>query len=477
METTAVNITPDSDLNNLEIKHKDVLKEILKLVAPINFRDRAGLTSEQSPKKKHFQIIVVEEVLQLAKVHKFGLCRKLDFFYSYNGTFWRLLDPSELKDFLGKAAEKAGVQKFDAKHYQFQDELFKQFQVSAHLPEPERPEGETLINLANGTLKIGKSISLKDHNSKNFLTYLLPYSYDPQATAPLFIQYLNEVLPDLSAQKVLAEFLGYVFIKNSFLKLEKALLLYGSGANGKSVMFEIVRAVLGNENLSSYSLSSLTDTSGYYRAEIANRLVNYASEISGNLEAARFKALVSGEPIEARRPYGTAFILEDYARLVFNTNELPRDVEHTAAFFRRFLIIPFTKTIPEERQDKELASKIIKNELPGVFIWILEGLQRVLENRNFSRCELAEKELSKFRKESDSVEMFLEDSGLVKDSESFRPVKELYSDYRSYCLEDGYKAVGKKNFIKRLESLGIPIERKNIGMAAFLIIDNSLKNG
>jgi hypothetical protein len=93
------------------------------------------------------------------------------------------------------------------------------------------------------------------------------------------MKYLAEVLPDLSAQNVLAEFLGYVFIKNSQLKLEKALLLYGGGANGKSVFFEIVKAILGNENLSSYSLSSLTNETGYYRAEICNKLVNYASEI------------------------------------------------------------------------------------------------------------------------------------------------------------------------------------------------------
>ena len=203
-----------------------------------------------------------------------------------------------------------GVEKFDARHYQFREELLKQFIVSAHLQKPEQTEGITIINLLNGTLQIGKKTRLKTFDPTDFITYQLPYDYEPQATAPLFMKYLSEVLPDLTAQNVIAEFLGYVFIPNSHLKLEKALLLYGPGSNGKSVYFEIVKALLGNENLSSYSLSSLTNETGYYRAEIANKLVNYASEINGNLEAARFKALVSGEPIEARRPYGQAFILE-----------------------------------------------------------------------------------------------------------------------------------------------------------------------
>ena len=95
------------------------------------------------------------------------------------------------------------------------------------------------------------------------------------------------------------------------------------------------------------------------RAMIANKLVNYASEINGKVEASIFKQLVSGEPVEARLPYGNPFIMSDYAKLIFNCNDLPRDVEQTEAYFRRFLIIPFNVTIPEHVQDKQLAKKII----------------------------------------------------------------------------------------------------------------------
>jgi hypothetical protein len=57
---------------------------------------------------------------------------------------------------------------------------------------------------------------------------------------------------------------------------------------------------LGIDNVSSYSLQSLTNDNGYFRAKLANKLVNYASEINGKLEASIFKAMVSGEPVEAR---------------------------------------------------------------------------------------------------------------------------------------------------------------------------------
>lgn len=455
-----------TDLNYIIPKHRDVLPDLLNLIGRVDFRELADLPPKETLKKKHFIICVVEEIIRIAKEYNFALARKYDFFYLYNGAYWQLLDDQALTEFLGKAAEKMGVERFDARHYQFRDELLRQFIATAHLQRPEAMG--TIINLLNGTLTIGEHTRLRPFDPDDFLTYQLPYEYDPSATAPRFMKYLNEVLPDESAQRVIAEYMGYTFIRNSHLKLEKALLLYGPGANGKSVFFELVKAMLGNENLSSYSLSSLTNESGYYRAEIANKLVNYASEINGNLEAARFKALVSGEPIEARRPYGQAFILQDYARLIFNTNELPRDVEHTLAFFRRFLIVPFSVTIPESRQDKELANRIIEAELPGVFNWVLEGLKRVLTQRNFSGCDLAERELKDFQRQSDSVAMFIEDQGLNPDPDDWKTVKELYSNYRTYCYEDGYKPVGKKVFIRRLDRIGILTERKAPGMVAYL---------
>ena len=124
---------------------------------------------------------------------------------------------------------------------------------------------------------------------------------------------------------------------------------------------------------------------------LGNKLVNYASEINGKMDVSIFKQLVSGEPVDARLPYGEPFTLVNYGKLIFNCNQLPTSVEHTHAFFRRFLIIPFEVTIPEEQQDDQLAEKIIKSELSGVLNRVLEGLKRVLKQRRFTKSEAMEK--------------------------------------------------------------------------------------
>ncbi|MFB6457619.1 phage/plasmid primase, P4 family [Chitinophaga sp. Hz27] len=479
--------------------HQDILQELLKKTERIDFllliypevaklreqltqlkdipdeadkmQQEAIIRQELKRKKlslRHYLVICIEEVLRLAKTNNWGLCKNHDFIYVYNGAFWSLLDAEELKAFLGEIAEKMGVDKYNGRHYQFREHLYKQFLSLAYLPSPKLPDDRIYVNLHNGTYEIGANgTRLRNFSRDDFITYQLPFSYNKDAQAPLFQRYLDTVLPDIQRQKVLAEYLGYLFIHPGVLKLEKALLLYGTGANGKSVFFEIVNALLGPQNVCSYSLQSLTDNTGYYRAKLANKLVNYASEINGSLEAAIFKQLASGEPVEARQPYGQAFNMTHYAKLIFNCNELPREVEHTQAYFRRFLIIPFDVTIPEDQQDKELSRKIITAELSGVFNWVLEGLSRLLTQKRFSECEAARLKVEEYKKQSDSVCMFLEDEGYKTSLTHYLPHKALFAEYRIYAADNGYRPCSAKTFTERLRQQRITVERKNIGMVVY----------
>ena len=470
------NISSDDIRNELDVKlekicprsQKMILSQLLMKVERIDFHAIVEKENKGQLQVSHTHVIVVEEVLRLAKENNWGLCQNNGVTYLFNGAHWISLAHDDLKDFLGKAAEKLGIEKLKARHFHYRDHLLKQFLASSNLPSPEPDNQKVLVNLKNGTFEISLiEQKIREHRAEDFLKYQLSFSYDPESEAPKFQAYLNKVLSDKSAQDLLAEYIGYLFIKQSNLKLEKVLILYGSGANGKSVFFEIINALVGKENVSSFSLQSLTDSTGYFRAKIADKLVNYASEINGKLEASLFKQLASGERVEARLPYGNPFDMEDYAKLIFNCNELPTEVEHTEAFFRRFLVVPFLATIPEKEQDKELAKKIICDELPGVFNWVLQGLERLLRQKAFTESELVHAQLEEYKKLSDNVKLFLEECR-YSTSISCLLIKELYNEYTQYCAEEGYKPLGKKNFIKRLKNAGVAVDRKNVGYIAYL---------
>jgi putative DNA primase/helicase len=407
--------------------------------------------------QKEKKVVVVDQLQKIAKRNQWGLCQSNGFIYVYNGCYWKRIDEDTLKTFLGKVAEKMGIHWIESREANFKIELVKQFFADMAMSKPQRTKGKVLINFQNGTLEIvnGK-YKLREFRPRDFLTYQLPFNYDPKATAPMWTAYLNEMLPDVSRQKVLAEFIGHIFDKTGTLKPEKALLLLGEGSNGKSVFYDVVFGVLGgDENVSGYTFETLTSVQagGSQRANIVDKLLNYGSELSTKLDPNMVKALISGEPVEARPLYQQGYMIEGYAKFVFNCNQLPKDTEQTHAFFRRFLIIPFDTLIPDAKQDKNLGVKIIQSELPGVFNWIMEGLDRYLDQKgHFTDCEAAAKQLAQYKLESDSVKMFLHENSYVPDPLRYEFLKELYTTYRSFCAEDGFKPVQKTNFKKRLTS-------------------------
>ena len=445
----------------------DVLSELINTFEEIDFRERAKLEPDQKITQKIYVVQSADIILEKAKAQNWGIGVNNDFIYIYNGKYWQPTGTGDFKTFLSDAAKKMGVPLNDAKYYKFQDELYKQFISIANLTTPDPNNNITLINLQNGTFEISKDKqSLRDYRREDFLKYQLTFSYDPSAEAPMFEKYLERVLPDEDCRKVLAEYIGYIFTHG--FKLEKIALLYGSGANGKSVFFDIITALLGRENTCSFSLQSLTKTDSYQRGELSDKLLNYASEINGSLEASIFKQLASGEPVGARRIYGRPFTMEKYAKLMFNCNELPKETEQTHAFFRRFLIIPFTQTIPEAERDVNLSKKIIGSELSGVFNWVLDGLKRLLAQGAFTASPVIENQLKEFRMQSDSVSMFLEECSYKQSSDNKILLQTLYNEYRNFCLVNGYYSVSNKTLKTRLETLGYETRKTMAGQCVFI---------
>ena len=220
--------------------HAEILNQLLEQFEPLDFEAMANPHNSENFKltNKHYTVLSIENVLQIAENNRWGLCKNHDFIYLFNGTYWDELNKETFQKFLGKAAEKMGVPTFSARYYEFKERLYKQFLSAAQLDVKPPLANKVLINLQNGTFEVSpKGTQLRPFDRSNFLTYQLPFEYNPQAKAPIFEAYLNKVLPDIKRQNILAEYLGYVFMKHGYkgLKLEKALLLYGIGANGKSV--------------------------------------------------------------------------------------------------------------------------------------------------------------------------------------------------------------------------------------------------
>ncbi len=444
--------------------HTEITALLLTQIKQVDFRKIINLPEGEDLKQRHIIYAITKNLLQVSKDNKWNLARAYDYIYVFNGAFWKQFDKEQIKNFLGESAIKMGCPDYEANHWEFKDKLLKQFLSDAFLEITEPKEDEVSVNFLNGTGKIvnGKFV-LNSFEPKDFITYQLPYQYDSTAVCPLFDKYLLRVVPDQASRELLQEFCGFIFTR---LNIEKCLMLIGGGKNGKSVFFNILNALIGKENVLNYSLGLFGHE--YNRAKLTNVLLNYSSEKGFDLPVDTFKALISGEPIQAREPYGKPFTLKNRAKFIFNTNTLPKETESSEAYFRRFLVIPFDEVIQDSEVDIDLADKIIKSELAGVFNWLLIGLNRIMANRKFTDCERAKKAIEDFKKSSDSVLLFIEDENYIKSVVQNKTLKEVYQDYKSYCNDSNFRAVGIQKFAERFINAGFEIERKNYGRIIFL---------
>lgn len=459
--------TPNNKANNpVQFDKLEVLPHLISVLESKNLMKSLGA----KPRQQDILVWVVDTVLAAAKAYDLGLKTLNEFIYAYTGKYWQPVDKEEMKKFLSNAAIAMGIPVTKAIYFEFADKLLKQFQFRISQAYLNSNSNKVMISLQNGTYEVTPDgHRLREHSPEDFMTYMLPFSYDPDAVAPKFVAFLDRCIPDNSCQDILAEYLGYVFTRH--LKMEKCLLLYGDGANGKSVFFEIVRALLGKESFSSYSLGSLNEE--YNRAMISNALLNYGSEIKNGIDSDIFKTLVSGEPIQARLKYGNPFTMENYAKLAFNANELPNNGEHSEAYYRRFIIVPFMETIPEKERVPELAQQIIAEELPGIFNWVLKGLDRLLVNKRFSHSDSVQEIVAQFRRENDPVSMFLDETGYRSGTETF-PLQKLYNDYRTFSINNGLRPMSCVQFSRGLKTKGFELAKRNFGKVVFCTTDNPM---
>ena len=184
-----------------------VLSDLLRAIKKVDFKKMAGLPVDSEPSNDHYRLYAVKELLKVSIEHTWGLCQKNSMFYVYNGSYWIMLEPGDMKLFLGLVAVKMGIPILLSEGYKFRETLLKQFESAAHMKSIEQDDNKVLINLLNGTFEFTpEGFRLVGFRPNDFMTYQLPFAYDPEAKAPMFMKYLNEVLPDLESQNVLSEF-------------------------------------------------------------------------------------------------------------------------------------------------------------------------------------------------------------------------------------------------------------------------------
>ncbi len=312
--------------------------------------------------------------------------------------------------------------------------------------------------LKNGVLYLSRRTLLHHCNYYQF-TRQSPVIFDESAECPTFLIFIAEFCcQDAELIKFLQVWFGYCL---SGLTVEhKAAVFWGYGQNGKSVLLELIKYIMGG-----FAATTPADTLLQRKSEQSNdiaalegvRFVVASETDEGQaLAEGRLKSITGGDEIVCRklfeefRPYKPRF------KLNLATNSKPRVIGTDNGIWRRLLLIPCRAEI--QNPDKQLFEKL-KRESSGILNWLVEGFH-IWQAEGLAIPTCVDQATREYRQESDIVGRFLEDNPI-----SYDPVKssKLYKLYGSWAEEQGHKAYSQVRFSQKLHEKGFTVLKQRDG--------------
>jgi len=332
------------------------------------------------------------------------------------------------------------------------EDVFKQLGlILIAPPEFQFNREPMIINFTNGTLCLREGEFSGSHRRELFQNIQFPYDFNRDSHCPNWDLFLESLEFDPDTLSRLQEWTGYCLLPMVQGNLQKSLFLIGEGANGKSVFLETLAAVL--DNVSHLELSELFDR--FKIAELESKLANICTDVeTSKVMDARFKKIVAGEPQSAERKFKEPFEFKPFAKILFSANDFIPTKDRTHGYYRRFDILKFNRIFKTEEQKPELLQEL-KEEVPGILNWALEGLERLSQqNWIMTKSSYMENCHNEFKRATNPLQLFI-DEECVLDGNATVDTNELRSSYKHYCEDKGYKVLSDNNLGKELKRLKV----------------------
>lgn len=240
---------------------------------------------------------------------------------------------------------------------------------------------ENLINFKNGILNL-KTMELMPHSANYMFTIQIPCDWTgTDSPTPVFDGYMDILTgnkPDVI--RFLMQFIGVSISNVRGERLKKALFLTGPGNTGKSQLKALVELLVGKSNHFAIDLGGIEKRFGTSYVH-GKRIVGSADMGFMSISELRtFKQLTGGDSVMAEKKGEQGFTFIYHGVLWFCCNALPRFSGDTGTWvYNRICIVNCDNVVPEEKQDKELLSKMYA-EASGIIFKAINALKDVIAN-------------------------------------------------------------------------------------------------
>ena len=321
-----------------------------------------------------------------------------------------------------------------------------------------------LVNVRNGTLDILND-EFREHRREDMITKIAPVDYDPAADCPLWRKFILEIM-DYKADVIqfLQTTAGWAITGDTTAQV--MFILFGSGANGKSTFLNTLLGILGD-----YAAAAQTQT--FLRQHNNDRMSNDIACLRGarfvttteaeqgaRLSEPLIKQITGNDKMQARFLYGEFFSFKPTFKLFMATNHKPVIKGTDYGIWRRIRLIPFTTTIPAEKQDKYLEQKL-QGEASGILNWLIEGALRWHKEGLTAPADILNA-TDEYRQEMDVIGNFIKTCCILGNSNI--KARDLFKAYQSWCSDCNEYAVNERFFSLRLKELQHTQKRMSDGL-------------
>ncbi|MBQ9686815.1 MAG: DNA primase [Oscillospiraceae bacterium] len=299
------------------------------------------------------------------------------------------------------------------------------------------------IHVANGTLFLdGRYTEEKDY-CRNRLTV----AYSPDAPEPVrWLSFLHELL-DEEAIPTLQEYMGYCLIPTT--KAQKMLMLVGKGGEGKSRIGAVLRSILG-DNMVNGNLNKV-ETNRFARADLEHVLLMVDDDMKteGLPQTNYLKSIITAElPMDLEKKSQQSYQGELHCRFLgFGNGSLKALYDRSDGFFRRQIILTTRRKSKDRVDDPFLSEKLIA-EKEGIFLWMLEGLKRLIANNyKFTISEKAKENMTEAVTDGNNIVEFMASEGYFRFKADYEvSTKDLYAVYKLWCEDNSLKPLSERSF-------------------------------
>jgi putative DNA primase/helicase len=411
-------------------------------------------------------------------------------YYRWHGGVYRKMSPEEIKcewyEFFGEVQGKrdtadGGVKiarfiadrKFigninDAAsaylHIRLDDGVHEPFSIRARAPM----DLARAVIFQNGILCV-ESARLIALTPDVFVTSTLPYEYNPGHTCPLWLWFVGDVFNgDQESVALLQEWFGYNLIASNHM--QSMMFLYGVPGSGKSTVSGILEALLGRVRCCGASTKNFRTLFG--PAALLNK---YAAIMAESRDTAKrdidellqtWKAITGGDLMNVARKYRDAVDVNLFCRLTYVANDaIPFD-DASQAMASRMNLLRFDNYYRKNNPDREMLRKL-KAELPGIALWAIEGLKRLLANNRFTLPERSKVELAKIADLTNPVGAMLDEcvERFIGDGYAEHRVEcgHMYDLWKAWCeVNMSRTSLSQIGFGMKLAHMENPLRRKQV---------------